>query len=186
MLLSNQQKYIVEVLKQLKYLRVRQLHAVLQAHFAPQGIEIGEHRMNAMLNQLCTFTNFVFLRGDMVTYGRRETSEHYLEAIDVMLELAENAPNYYSCERLQEPCLLRFSGDGEMMGQLFSVLWLDIPERIAATPRMRGERIIWISDQVELDKFSLPRHHFFAHRQQDDTHRFYGSSEPERNLNQEV
>lgn len=186
MFLSNQQKYIVEVLKQLKYLRVCQLHAMLQAHFVPQGIEIGEHRMNTMLNQLRTISNFVFLRGDMVTYGPREISERYLEAIDVMLELTENAPSYYSCERLPEPCLLRFSGDGEMMGQLFSVLWLDIPGRIAATPRMRGERIIWISDQVELDGLSLPRHQFFAHRQQDGTHRFYGSSEPERNLNQEV
>ena len=43
MILTNQQKYIVEVLKQLKYLRVRQLHAMIQAHYGPQGVEIGEH-----------------------------------------------------------------------------------------------------------------------------------------------
>lgn len=32
MLLSNQQKYILEILKEFKYLRVRQLYALVQAH----------------------------------------------------------------------------------------------------------------------------------------------------------
>ena len=132
MILTNQQKYIVEVLKQLKYLRVRQLHAMMQAHFGPLGIEIGEQRLNVM------------------------------------------------------PCLLRFGGDGEMLGLLFSVTWLDIPGRIAAAPRMKGERIIWITDCVDMGSINLPKHHFFAHRQQDGTHRFYGSSESERNQDQEV
>lgn len=90
MILTNQQKYIVEVLKQLKYLRVRQLHAMMQAHFGPLGIEIGEHRLNVMLRQLRMASNFVFLKKDLITYGQREISEHYLEAIDVMLELTEN------------------------------------------------------------------------------------------------
>ena len=84
MILTNQQKYIVEVLKQLKYLRVRQLHAMMQAHFGPLGIEIGEHRLNVMLRQLRMASNFVFLKKDLITYGQREISEHYLEAIDVM------------------------------------------------------------------------------------------------------
>lgn len=149
MILTNQQKYIVEVLKQLKYLRVRQLHAMMQAHFGPLGIEIGEHRLNVMLRQLRMASNFVFLKKDLITYGQREISEHYLEAIDVMLELTENTPIFYSQDRLLEPCLLRFGGDGEMLGLLFSVTWLDIPGRIAAAPRMKGERIIWITDCVD-------------------------------------
>lgn len=68
MILTNQQKYIVEVLKQLKYLRVRQLHAMMQAHFGPLGIEIGEHRLNVMLRQLRMASNFVFLKKDLITY----------------------------------------------------------------------------------------------------------------------
>ena len=32
MLLSNQQKYILEILKEFKYLRVRQLHALVQRY----------------------------------------------------------------------------------------------------------------------------------------------------------
>lgn len=186
MILSNQQKYIVEVIKQLKYLRVRQLHAMIQTHYAPQGIEIGEHRLDLMLRQLRMASNFVFLQKDLVTYGRREISEHYLEAIDVMLELTENAPIFYSCERLQTPVLLRFGGDGDMLGLLFSVSLLDIPGRIAAAPRMKGERIVWISDSVDMSHIVLPKHHFFACCQQGGTHRFYGSTEPERNQDQEV
>ena len=186
MILTNQQKYIVEVLKQLKYLRVRQLHAMMQAHFGPLGIEIGEHRLNVKLRQLRMASNFVFLKKDLITYGQREISEHYLEAIDVMLELTENTPIFYSQDRLLEPCLLRFGGDGEMLGLLFSVTWLDIPGCIAAAPRMKGERIIWITDCVDMGSINLPKHHFFAHRQQDGTHRFYGSSESERNQDQEV
>lgn len=186
MILTRQQKFIVEALKQLKYARVRQLHAMVETHFAAQGVEIGEDRMGVMLRQLRTASNFVFLQKDLVLYGRREISERYLEAIDVMLELTENAPIFYSRERLQEPVLLRFGGDGEMLGLLFSVAHLDIPARIAAMPRMKGERIVWISDSVDMNSITLPKHHFFAHRQQDGTHRFYGSTKPERNQDQEV
>lgn len=186
MILTRQQKFIVEALKQLKYARVRQLQAMAETHFGPQGVEIGEYRMGVMLRQLRTASNFVFLQKDLVLYGRREISERYLEAIDVMLELTENTPLFYSCERLEEPVLLRFGGDGEMLGLLFSVAHLDIPARIAATSRMKGERIVWISDSVDMSSVTLPKHHFFAHRQQDGTHRFYGSTEPERNPNQEV
>ena len=42
MLLSNQQKYILEILKEFKYLRVRQLHALVQAHYRTQGIKIDK------------------------------------------------------------------------------------------------------------------------------------------------
>ena len=94
MILTNQQKFIVEATKQLQYLRVRQLHAMLQAHYGPKGVEIGEHRMSTMLRQLRTASNCIFLQDDLVTYGHREISEHYLEAIDVMLELTENAPTF--------------------------------------------------------------------------------------------
>ena len=69
MILTNQQKYIVEVLKQLKYLRVRQLHAMMQAHFGPLGIEIEEHRLNVMLRQLRMASNFVFLKKDLITWN---------------------------------------------------------------------------------------------------------------------
>ena len=63
MILTHQQKFIVEATKQLQYLRVRQLHAMLQAHYGPKGVEIGEHRMSTMLRQLRTASNCIFPAG---------------------------------------------------------------------------------------------------------------------------
>ena len=45
--------------------------------------------------------------------------------------------------------------------------------------RGRAERIIWIADSGEPPKgLTLPPKHFFAARQQDSSHRFYGSNGP--------
>ena len=41
MLLSNQQKYIISVLRQIKYIRSCQLYALTAQHYQPQGIEIS-------------------------------------------------------------------------------------------------------------------------------------------------
>ena len=163
MLLSNQQKYILEILKEFKYLRVRQLHALVQAHYRTQGIKIDERRMEIMLRQMRTGTNYVWLRGDVVSYGDRRIDPRLLEALDVMLELTRVQP-----------------GNGKGAGYLFSVAWLDAATHIATVPRMKGERIIWISESGSFGEIDLPRHHFFAARQKDGTHRFFGSNEPEK------
>lgn len=180
MLLSNQQKYILEILKEFKYLRVRQLHALVQAHYRTQGIKIDERRMEIMLRQMRTGTNYVWLRGDVVSYGDRRIDPRLLEALDVMLELTRVQPGFYSKDGLHEPFLLRFTGNGKGAGYLFSVAWLDAATHIATVPRMKGERIIWISESGSFGEIDLPRHHFFAARQKDGTHRFFGSNEPEK------
>lgn len=180
MLLSNQQKYILEILKEFKYLRVRQLYALVQAHYRTQGIKIDERRMEIMLRQMRTGTNYVWLRGDVVSYGDRRIDPRLLEALDVMLELTKAQPGFYSKDGLHEPFLLRFTGNGKGAGYLFSVAWLDAATHIATVPRMKGERIIWISESGSFGEIDLPRHHFFAARQKDGTHRFFGSNEPEK------
>ena len=162
MLLSNQQKYIIAVLRQIKYIRSDQLRALTAQHYRPQGIEISQHRM------------------DVACYGERTVDPRYLEAIDVMLELSGCAPAFFSPERLKEPFLLRFAGSGDDLSYLFTVAWMDTPARIAATPRMKGERIIWISERPNGYDLALPRHHIFAVRQEDGSHRFFGSQEPKK------
>ena len=96
MLLSNQQKYILEILKEFKYLRVRQLHALVQAHYRTQGIKIDERRMEIMLRQMRTGTNYVWLRGDMVSYGDRRIDPRLLEALDVTGSCTTKAPSVWS------------------------------------------------------------------------------------------
>ena len=103
-----------------------------------------------------------------------------VQDIDVMLELSGCDPSFLSSERLESPFLLRFTGSGEELSYLFTVAWMDTSERILATSRMKGERIIWISDRRDSRGIALPRHHIFAVRQEDGTHRFFGSHEPEK------
>lgn len=171
---------ILEILKEFKYLRVRQLHAMVRTHYRAQGIEIDARRMEIMLRQMRTGTNYVWLRGDVVSYGDRRIDPRLLEALDVMLELTRVQPGFYSKDGLHEPFLLRFTGNGKGAGYLFSVAWLDAATHIATVPRMKGERIIWISESGSFGEIDLPRHHFFAARQKDGTHRFFGSNEPEK------
>lgn len=121
MLLSNQQKYIISVLRQIKYIRSCQLCALTAQHYLPQGIEISQHRMDVMLRQLRAGTNFVRLQEDIVCYGKRAVDPRYLEAIDVMLELSGCDPSFLSSERLESPFLLRFTGSGEELSYLFMV-----------------------------------------------------------------
>ena len=129
MLLSNQQKYIISVLRQIKYIRSCQLCALTAQHYLPQGIEISQHRMDVMLRQLRAGTNFVRLQEDIVCYGKRAVDPRYLEAIDVMLELSGCDPSFLSSERLESPFLLRFTGSGEELSYLFTVAWMEVPSR---------------------------------------------------------
>lgn len=103
-----------------------------------------------------------------------------VQSIYHMLELTRVQPGFYSKDGLHEPFLLRFTGNGKGAGYLFSVAWLDAATHIATVPRMKGERIIWISEIGSFGEIDLPRHHFFAARQENGTHRFFGSNEPEK------
>lgn len=118
MLLSTQQKYIISVLRQIRYIRSCQLCALTAQHYRPQGIEISQHRMDVMLRQLRAGTNFVRLQEDIVCYGKRTVDPRYLEAIDIMLELSGCDPSFFSSERLESPFLLRFTGSGKELSYL--------------------------------------------------------------------
>lgn len=177
MLLSKPQKYMIDTLKELKYLRASQLHALTRNAFQPQ-MNIAPHHTEIMLRQLRTVTNVVRIKEDIVSYGERSPDARRLEAIDVMLELTENKPSYFSCQGILSPRLLCFTGSNELKGTLFSVAWLETPMQIVTISRMKGERIIWLSNTITPETLGvLPQHHFFAQLQNDDSHRYFGSTE---------
>ena len=177
MLLSKPQKYMIDTLKELKYLRISQLHALTRNAFQPQ-MNIAPHHTEVMLRQLRTVTNVVRIKEDIVSYGERSPDARLLEAIDVMLELTENTPSYFSCHGLLSPRLLCFTGSNELEGTLFSVAWLETPMQIVTIARMKGERIIWLSNTITPEALGvLPQHHFFAQLQNDDSHHYFGSME---------
>lgn len=171
-LLSVQQKYIVEVLRKLGYIRHRQLQALVQGKFL--AIDISDRRMEAMLRQLRFAVGDVYLDSSAVWLGKAKPDFRRLEAVDVMLELAEGRPQDFSA-RCQSPELLRFSLEGNSP-RLFTVATISDPLHSSVQARDSPGRVVWISDNGAAPPgLALPPKHFFAVRQPDGSHRFYGS-----------
>ena len=174
MLLSIQQKYIVEILRKLGYVRREQLHILVREKFRRPDLEITAARMEAMLRQLRYAMGDIRLDGSAVWLGETQPDFRRLEAVDVMLELAEGRPQDFSV-RCQRPELLRFSLEGSSL-RLFTVATLSDPLHNGTQARDSPGRIVWISDSgAPPDGLTLPPKHFFAARQPDGSHRFYGS-----------
>lgn len=177
MLLSVQQKYILEVLRRLGCVRKDQIQALVQGKFGRPDLEITQARMEAMLRQLRSGLGDFHVDGNFVYLARDQPDTARLEAIDVMLELSEGAPQDFST-KLDGPRLLRFGLGGDKL-KLFSVAQLSHISDPQLVQRERSERIVWISDSgTPPDGLALPPKHFFAARLADGSHRFYGSNGP--------
>lgn len=173
--LSMQQKYVVEIVRKLGCIRKRQLLKMVAAKFTTEDFEVSENRLDAMLYQLRIGTEFIRFDEDMVWRTHVLPDAKLLEAIDVMLELADDDPqNFQVCP--EKPCLLRFCMGGDRL-RVFTIAYMAHPAEISIL-RKRLERIIWISENgMPAQDVILPEKHFLAVRQSDGSHRFYGSTE---------
>ena len=175
MLLSTQQKFILDALRTLNCVRRRQLHALVRGRFQQDSIAITQARMEAMLRQLRMGMADVRMDDGLVWLFNAQPDGRRLEAIDVMLELTGGKPEEFSASR-EPPRLLRFAFGDEL--RLFTVASLDTAPA-GLLERGRAERIVWISDTGAIPQgLALPPKHFFAARQPDGSHRFYGSNGP--------
>lgn len=175
MFLSTQQKFILETLRRLGCVRRQQLQALVRGRFQTDSFTITQASMDAMLRQLRTGTADVRLDDTLVWLDKCQPDFRRLESVDVMLELTEGRPQMFrSCT--EHPRILRFAYGDTL--RLFSVASLDValPDSLE---RGHGERIVWISDSGEPPQgLALPSKQFFAARQPDGSHRFYGSNGP--------
>ncbi len=173
LLLSIQQKYILDVLRKLGCIRRRQLAVLVREKFRRPDMEISDARLDAMLRQLRAGNGNIRTDGEFVRLPNIQPDALHLEAIDVMLELAEGKPEDFST-RLERPGILRFSW-GENL-RLFTVAALSAPIRPTVEELAHENRVVWISASGEASEgLILPPRHFFAARQSDGTHRFYSS-----------
>lgn len=179
MLLSVQQRYILDLLRQMKCLRREQLVRLLRSRFPhSDGRKLPENAVDAMLRQLRHCTSDVLFDGDLVLLIGAKPNERILEAVDVMLELTGGNAQNISIKQ-EPPALLRFVLEAERP-RLFTVANLDgvLPQTVSSVPRQRSERIVWISENgCAPGQLGLPPKHFFAARQQDGSHRFYSGDE---------
>ena len=110
------------------------------------------------------------------TYG---TAYHYGSKNLVDYQIPELPYGVLSTTQTGVMEKLRIPGLQQTVGGSASGVY-GVDTHIATVPRMKGERIIWISESGSFGEIDLPRHHFFAARQKDGTHRFFGSNEPEK------
>lgn len=177
MILSTHQKFILETLRKLGCVRQRQLHILVRERFRQADLEITRARMDAMLRQMRMGTVDVRMDDELVWLSRHEPNYRRLEAIDVMIELTRGKAQNFSI-KLEPPCLLRFAFGENNSLKLFTVASADLspPELLE---QAKKERVIWISDSEAFPKgLTLPPKHYFAARQPDGSHRFYGSNGP--------
>ena len=170
MILSVQQKYIMDILRKMGYVRRGQVQALVRGKF-PE-IEISDLRMDTMLRQLRHATTDVRIDNNAIWLGDAKPDLRRLEAADIMLELTEGRLLDFSTT-VKTPEILRFTLEGNSL-RLFTVAVISalLPQAVD-----RPGRTVWISENGTAPPgLSLPPKHFFAARQPEGSHRFFCSS----------
>lgn len=179
MLMSIQQKYILEVLHKLGCIRRTQLLVLVREKFRRPDLVVTKERLDAMLQQMRCMTADVRLDEEFVFLHGKIPDARMLEAVDVMLELTEGTLRDFFRVEWQKPKLLYFFYGAEKLSSvtiahLTGTYVLDLT---VVHDDTRG-RVVWISDTGEPpNTLILPAGHFFAARLPDGKHRFFGSSE---------
>lgn len=176
MLMSLQQRFLLDVLKRLGCVKRKQLYLLAAKNLSLPEWKVEQRHVDIMLNQLRCCTGEIRMDADLVYYGRASPDSEQLEAVDVMLELSEGKPSDFRLER-DECLLLRFMLESEGKLRMFSVARFR-EDTVRLLPAHRTERIIFLADKAELPVgLVLPYRHFFALRQEDGTHRFFAGGE---------
>ncbi len=171
MLLSLKQRYVVSVLNRLGCIRRDQLFILTRDRFKTEDFTLSESQMDALLRQLPYLVNAIRVENDVVRYSAVNPEALRLEAIDVMLELSNGFPVKYDVVQ-DSDILLEFS------------LGCHPPRRYTvavytgeADLHDDGKAVVWIAkDSLPPETISLAKNQYYAQRQEDGSHRFFGAS----------
>lgn len=168
-LLTNQQKLLMEVLEILGGARLDQLAALLRPVFCLNKPEIALRLTESAIRQMRCGNITIDWEDDLVFLPGRKPAPHLLEAIDVMLELSGGNPQGYWCGK--PPIILRFSVQ-EQKARLFAVTISGAD--LTGADFNRAERIILLSNGKEqMRPLPVSNRQFIAVRQRDGLHRFF-------------
>lgn len=174
MLLTKQQRYVLDVLERLGCARKDQLAALVGTRFCSRNPQAAQRLTEAMLRQLCYGNCALRVEGSLVRLPRIRADPRRLEAIDVMLELSNAAPLDFD-GRQAPPALLRFAVQGKKIS-LFAVLSAEAPvdrpcRRLTLQPT---ERVVFLLGGQTPDSLpDIPNKCFYAAAQADGSHRFF-------------
>ena len=175
MLLSKQQRYVLDVLQRLGCARGNQLEALLKARFFPPEKAVPHGFLDAMLRQFRCGNMEVCRQGDVIFLPDKTPDARLLEAVDVMLELSGAVPSDFWAED-KGAVLLRFSVASKRVS-LFAVLHagdLIGPDARSPPNVSRAERVVvLIPGDSPPPALFIPNTVFYALRQKDGSHRFF-------------
>ena len=179
MLLSKQQRYVLDVLRRLGCARENQLEALLKARFFPPEKAVPPDFLNAMLRQFRCGDVEMRYQGDVIFLPEKRPDAKLLEAVDVMLELSGAAPSDFWAED-KGVVLLRFSVAGKRVS-LCAVLHAGdlLGPDARSPPAVSGaERVVvLLSGGGSPPALPIPNTVFYALRQEDGSHRFFAREE---------
>ena len=171
MLLTMKQRYVVDVLNRLGCLRRDQLYILTRDHFKTEDYTLSEYQMDEILRQLPFLVNEIRVENGVVRLSDHKPEPLRLEAINVMLELSNGYPIRFSAVH-DEDILLRFALGSDPPRQYTVATYSD-----AAAEVETGKNIVWISlKRLMPENLSLAKQQFYAQRQEDGSHRFFGAN----------
>ena len=171
MLLTMKQRYVVDVLNRHGCLRRDQLYILTRDHFKTEDYTLSECQMDEILRQLPFLVNEIRVENGVVRLSDHKPEPLRLEAIDVMLELSNGYPIRFSAVH-DEDTLLRFSLGCDPPRQYTLAAYSE-----TAAALQTGKNIVWIaSERLKPELLSLARQQFYAQRQEDGSHRFFGAN----------
>lgn len=170
MVLTRQQKFIQESLKRLGGTRKQQMAALMRPVFCTKHPEYAEHIVETTVEQLRHCNMKIHWKEGICFLGGNPPCSEFLEAIDIMLELSNNAPLDYW--RGDAPVLLRFQlQEGEKIRMFAVAKYGYLPSQLKFR---HTERVIWLFDgQGHPQALPVSNKQFFAVRQENGRHRFF-------------
>ena len=175
MLLTNQQKFLLDAVNRLGCVREDQLVDLIRPVFCQRRPDIAPALVHSAMCQLRLCNAEIRQGGGVYLRSGTLANPAVLEAVDVMLQLSHCTPTEY--ERGTPPVLLRFSVQSlESFSAFLVAQSVDrLPERLIAPE----DRIILLFDgQSRPAALPVSNKIFFAARQGDGTHRFFSPGGP--------
>ena len=175
MLLTNQQKFLLDAVNRLGCVREDQLADLIRPVFCQWRPDIAPSLVHSAMRQLRYCNAKVRREENVHLVPGAKVSYAMLEAVDVMLQLSDCQPVEY--RHGTAPVLLRFTVQSPELCSVFLVARYG--DRLPADMIAPADRIILLFDGQGTPK-ALPvsNKQFFAVRQGDGTHRFFASGGP--------
>ena len=169
MLLTNQQKCIMDILGKVGCIRRDQLLALLYGKYRERVMTMRPEHLTPMLRQLSGISHAVCVEDDVIRLITKTTNPLLLESIDVMLEITGGCPLQFSIPTSLPALLCFLYGDVAALTaeRELSFRRIEIGEK---------ERLIWLPEHaLVLQGKELPDRQIIAQKQKDGTHRFFAN-----------